>query len=415
MTHKILFVDDDPHVLTLYERALGDQFVIETASRGEAALGALDANGPFAVIVSDLNMPGMNGIQLLALASRRAPDAVRMLITGHADLQCAIQAVNDGHVFRFLTKPCPVPALTKALEAGLAQHRLITAEKELLEKTLRGSVKVLGEVLALVSPLAFGRAVRVQGHVREILAVLGTAGDWATEVAALLSQIGCVTVPEAVLAKAYRAEPLAPAETRMLDAHPAIGGELLRAIPRLEAVADTIAAQNKRFDGGSEVPPGARLLKVALDFDALLSQDLPRPVALKRLKAREGWYDPAVLAALEEVIRRDVIPESRVVAVRDLAPGMILAADLYSQAGALLLTKGHVITGPIVSRLQNIFAGGGLSHTVPVLVPRGVASPPESEVPAPIEVVPRPPGGERPAAPSGRLPRPDATGPPRGQ
>src|SRR5207245_5293086 len=122
----------------------------------------------------------------------------------------------------------PAPALKKALEAGLDQHRLITAEKELLEKTLRGSVKVLGEVLALVSPLAFGRAVRVQGHVREIMAVLGTAGDWATEMAASLSQIGCVTVPEAVLAKAYRGEPLTPGETRMLDAHPAIGGELLR-------------------------------------------------------------------------------------------------------------------------------------------------------------------------------------------
>src|SRR5204863_3078931 len=131
-------------------------------------------------------------------------DAVRMLLTGYADLRQAIEVVNRGAIFRFLTKPCAPDALAAALDAALAQHRLVTAERELLDRTLRGSVQVLGEVLSLVNPTAFGQVVRVQRLVRELAGLIDGAGAWEIDVAAVLSRLGCVAVSEAVLAAVNR-------------------------------------------------------------------------------------------------------------------------------------------------------------------------------------------------------------------
>jgi DNA-binding NtrC family response regulator len=203
MTERILCVDDDPNVLQAYQRALRKQFHIEPAFGGEEALQAVAEQGPYAVVVSDMRMPGMNGIELLAKISEIAPDTVRMMLTGNADQETALEAVNQGHIFRFMTKPCPPEIFAKALEAGLAQYRLITAERDLLSKTLSGSVKVLTDVLGLVNPAAFGRAARVRRLVHELCARLPVGAAWQVEIAAMLSQIGCVAVPEETLAKVY--------------------------------------------------------------------------------------------------------------------------------------------------------------------------------------------------------------------
>jgi len=140
MAEKILCVDDDPNVLSALERTLRKQYAIHTAEGAEEGIKAIEAEGPFAVIVSDLRMPGMDGIQFLAHVKEIAPDSVRIMLTGHADLKVSIEAVNEGNIFRFLTKPCPPEKLSKALDAGIELYRLVKAEKELLESTLRGSV-----------------------------------------------------------------------------------------------------------------------------------------------------------------------------------------------------------------------------------------------------------------------------------
>lgn len=378
MSNKILFVDDDPNILAGYQRQLRKQYTIETAQGPPAALAALERGERYAVIVSDLSMPGMDGIQLLTRIRELCPDTARILLTGFANMQNAVKAINEGNIFRFLTKPCAADVIAKSLDAGLEQHRLITAEKELLEKTLRSSVHVLGEVLALVNPAAFGRAVRARQLISELVEFLPAAGNWAVDVGAMLSQVGCVTVPEPVLAKAHRGIELTPAERRMLGAHPAVGSDLLKSIPRLEEVAATVAYQDQRFDGegltalgkkGTDIPLGARLLKVALDFDALVSADVPKKRAVEQLKARVGSYDPAVLAALEERVGREIPLERREVPVHALLAGMRLAVDLHNTAGALLLSKGAEITESLKRRLANIFENGDLAGRIAVLVP----------------------------------------------
>jgi DNA-binding NtrC family response regulator len=138
MGANVLFVDDEAAVLSGYARTLHHEFQVDTALGGELGLKALAQNGPYAVVISDMRMPGMSGAEFLAGARRAAPETVRMLLTGNADLMTAIEAVNEGNIFRFLTKPCPKDVLVAAIEAGVEQHRLIRMEKDLLEQTLMG-------------------------------------------------------------------------------------------------------------------------------------------------------------------------------------------------------------------------------------------------------------------------------------
>ena len=379
MTDRILFVDDEPNVLAGYERQFRKRYAVEIAPGGAEGLAALDSRGPFAVIVSDLRMPGVDGVQFLATARERQPDAIRMLLTGYADLQQAIEVVNRGSIFRFLTKPCPLESLTAALDAALTQHRLVSAERELLDRTLRGSVQVLGEVLALVNPTAFGQVIRVQRLVRELGSLIEGGGAWEIDVAAVLSRLGCVAIPESLLAASNRGAPIGAEDQRRLGTIPSVTRDLLKPIPRLERVTEIIDHLDKSFGipgviaalKGKSIPLGSRLLKVAFDYDTLVARGVPKPQALAHLQSRAGAYDPDILAALESLIVRDSQPCTREVWVGELAPGMILIDAVYSDTGVLLLSPGHPITDALKHRLEALATHEQTPKRFRVQVPPG--------------------------------------------
>src|ERR1035438_9616095 len=158
MMDKILFVDDESLALSGYQRLLHRGFDVGIALDAEQGLASIQKNGPYAVVIPDMRMPGMNGAQFLSQVRQKAPDTVRMLLTGYTDLDAAMDAVNDGNIFRFLTKPCEKDLLVKAITSGVEQYRLVRIEKDLLEKTLRGSIRVLTDVLSAASPETFGRS-----------------------------------------------------------------------------------------------------------------------------------------------------------------------------------------------------------------------------------------------------------------
>jgi len=378
MSQKILCVDDDANILQAYRRSLRKRFELDIALGAEEALEAVKSQGPYAVIVADMRMPGMNGVELLAEVRKIAPDTVRMMLTGNADQQTAIDAVNEGHIFRFLTKPCPPELFAKSLEAALEQHRLITAEKELLSKTLRGSVKVLTDVLGLVNPVAFGRAGRIQRLARELARELGVENGWQIELAAMLSQIGCVTISQETLSRFFRGEQLSRSEHQRWVNHPIHAYELLREIPRLETVAEIVKYQEKRYDGGGfppdpvageEIPLGSRILKVALDFDLLASAGHSRELALAEMTDRHKWYDPHVLAALHRVLAVERVHVIRRVPVAGLIDGAILAEDVLSIRGTLLCAKGQEVTPTMRARLNNYCANVGVQTPIKLFVP----------------------------------------------
>lgn len=134
MADRVLFVDDEQSILDGYQRLLRKEFNVSVAQGGELGLATIRGNGPFAVVISDMRMPGMNGADFLAKARELSPDSVRMLLTGYADLNEAIDAVNKGHIFRYLNKPCEKEMLEEAINSGLVQYHAVAAEKELIKR-----------------------------------------------------------------------------------------------------------------------------------------------------------------------------------------------------------------------------------------------------------------------------------------
>ena len=234
---RILVVDDEPAVREAIRRQAGALMEIDAVATGEEGVDALATRGPWAVVVADYRLPGLSGVAFLRDAQRRAPHTVRVLLAGRGDIEGAVAAVNEGHVFRLVTKPCPAAVLRQALVASLAQHRLIVAEREVLEQTLAGVVRVLTEILEVVSPDAFGRAGRAKACVRHMAAALGLADGWQYEVAAMLSQIGCITLSPDTLAKVLAGQALGPAERDAVAAVPRVAAALIARVPRLEPVA----------------------------------------------------------------------------------------------------------------------------------------------------------------------------------
>ncbi len=370
MTDKILLVDDDENILAAYKRQLRKKYEVHVALGGEEGLKTLKEEGSFAALISDMNMPSMNGVEFLIQAKKVAPQTVRMMLTGNADQQTAIDAVNQGGVFRFLTKPASPEDLTAAIEASLEQHRLITAEKELLEKTLAGSIKVLTDVLSIIDQRAFGRAEVMRRWVLRLGPALELPGRPFLQMAAMLSRLGDVTLPNELRGKSPNAEALTDAERDMILRVPEVSQGLIANIPRMKPVADIVYYQSKRFDGGgfpddkvagSKIPLGSRLLKILSDLFDDCAGNQPSKSIIQKMKRDEGAYDPALLAKLEdhldllEVEKQDgearVVMEIRAIS---LEPNDQLKADLESPNGTLILAAGQVLGDALIEKIQNL-------------------------------------------------------------
>ena len=378
MSKRILFVDDDPRVLQAFERQFYKRFEIRTAIGPELGLQAIAGEGPFAAVVSDLRMPGMNGIEFLTRVRQASPDAVRVMLTGDADLSAAMAAVNEGKIFQFLTKPCPSDMLTRTLESALEQHRLITAERELLENTLRGSIGVMSEILGLVNPQAFSRAQRIRRYVQHIVETLNLPDRWQYELAAMLSQIGCVTVPPDTLEKFYKQQSLSPAEQKILSEQNQVGHNLLAKIPRLESVAQMVAQQNSPLSETATediVKIGAQLLRVASDCDEQVMRGVPFGTVLAQMTGSRE-YRQAFVTALQKLQAEESKSETRWLKLAQLKPGMIVAAGIYSQTGLLLLAKGQQVTDSAMARLNSFASLFGLIEPISVIVPNSEPAPP---------------------------------------
>lgn len=365
---RVLFVDDEQPVLDACRRALRKKINIETALGPAQALTQISESNDFAVIVSDMRMPEMTGVQLLAEVKRRSPNTVRMMLTGNSDQQTAIDAVNEGDIFRFLNKPCPPDKLWSSVEAALEQHRLLIAERDLLENTLQGAIQVLADVLALVNPDAFGRTTRIRTHVAAVAEKLGLAELWRFETMATLSQIGCVTVPDAVLQQANAGKVLSESDQQLFDLHPGVAGDLLTRIPRLDEVAEAVRHQHVNFDSGIKTPIGSRILKAVLEFERFEAAGKTTSDGIVELKLRSNRYDPEVLAALEAVLGTESQLVANEIDVGELVDDMILAADVTTLQGALVVCKGQQTTDSVRARLINFGRNGVIAKNVMVWV-----------------------------------------------
>jgi response regulator RpfG family c-di-GMP phosphodiesterase len=316
MSDTILLVDDDVRVVSALQRSLYRDYRIEIAAGPGDALDAI-AHTAYAVVVSDLQMPGMNGIDLLTTVKETSPDTVRVLLTGQADLETAIAAVNEGNIFRFLTKPCPHELLKRTLDAALEQHWLQISEKDVLRETLMGTVAVLVEILGAIQPIAFGRASRIRHYVGRLAAELQLAPAWEFEAAAMLSQIGYISVDPSVLKRYFAGEALAPEEMSQVLSQAGVGQALLHQDPRLHAVSLIIGRQHQAFEDRPKLDPtqymialGSEMLRAAIDFDRLIGSGLGPDAAIAEMRRNESEYSPGVFKALQRIKRDLVLPNT---------------------------------------------------------------------------------------------------------
>lgn len=362
-----LCVDDEPGVLEGLELHLRRKFRVRTAPGGAEGLRVLEDEPACSIILSDMRMPKMNGAQFLTLARDAAPDATRMLLTGQTDIESAVAAINEGQIFRFLTKPCPPEQLLSVFDAAMEQHRLVNAERELLEKTVYGSVKALTGVLGLTRPLSFGRSVRLPQYVAEMCEEVGYEPRWAVEIAAMVMQLGSVALPEALAEKVYYGRELSRAEQELVEQGPESVRALLGNIPRLEpvmSILDALQHDIETLPSGLRRP--ARILQVAMEFDLLTARGMSATDAVSTLRGRGKQLSQKLVEALalhrggEEV--REVL-ELPIASVRE---GMVFAEDVRTTNGVLLVARGFEITPAFVAKAR-AFRRGYIVEPVRVL------------------------------------------------
>ena len=370
---RVLLVDDEPNVLEGLERTLFGDYDVFTAESGAEGLETIEQEGPFSVVVSDMRMPEMNGAAFLARVHQTAPDTVRVLLTGQADMDSAIAAVNEGNIFRFLCKPCPQDLLFRSLEAAVKQYELTTAERDLLENTLKGAVKVLTEVLSLASPVAFSRSDQIKELVAHMAGRLELENRWSYEVAGMLSHIGCITLPPDTLERIYAGQAISDDEESMFADHPEVGHRLLVNIPRLDAVARMIRGQNDPATTTDEKERmGAEMLRVALAVDRLMAAGSGLRNAVNELR-RLGGYDERLLAAVWDFRGEKPSEVVRALGVAELQSFMILDEDVFAKNGNVLVPKGRELSNVLVERLKNWGRGIGIVEPIRVRVPQAEA------------------------------------------
>jgi response regulator RpfG family c-di-GMP phosphodiesterase len=372
---RLLIVDDEQAVLDALARTLHGSFDLGTATSGAAGLESLAQNPDTAIVMSDMRMPGMSGATFLSKVRATAPDTVRVLLTGQADLDDAMAAINDGNIFRFLRKPCPPDVMATALAAATTQHRLVVAERELLEQTLRGSIQALTDTLALANPEVFGIATRVRRLTSRLAALLDLAPRWQLEIAAMVCELGAVNVPASVFDRRNRAGDLSDADRRMLEAVPVVSEGLIAQIPRLEGVREIVRYSRTDFNAtgplpltGEKIPHAARVLRVAIEFEERLAAGDSRLSVLNRLRGEEERYDRAALDALANLCEMDGESTAEL-PIPQLRHGMIIASDIRTKRGTLLVARGHEVTAGLLSRLEN-FGADLASNSVLVDAPR---------------------------------------------
>jgi len=407
----LLFVDDEANILNALRRLfrpLG--YAIFTAGSGVEALELLE-HQPVNLVISDMRMPQMDGAQLLEQIRIKWPETVRILLTGYADVASTMDAINKGEIYRYIAKPWEDNDIILLVRHAL-EHKVLELETQRLQqltlrqneelKSLNASLeaRVLDRTAELRQTMSFLeqahaelkssfitsvrifsnlfelRTGRLAGHSRRVADLARSIARHMrmsepeiqnVMFAGLLHDIGKIGLPDDLLEKSFSS--LNGEERALVMKHPAIGQAALMSLDKLKGAAELICFHHERFDGngypnslaGTEIPLGARILAVANEYDALqsgtlINQRLSAEKALEFIVKGSGQrYDPAVVNAFNQVLADIAAQKSeRAIELRtiNLKIGMVLARDLTSPNGLLLLSRDHVLDAAMIENLH---------------------------------------------------------------
>ncbi len=358
----ILVVDDVKENIDVMNNILKQEYKVKAAINGRKALEIAGGEETPDLILLDIMMPEMDGYEVCRRlkTNEKTKKIPVIFVTTKSEIEDEVQGFNAGAV-DYITKPVSPPIVL----ARVKTHLDLIASKHqvelLLSKTLMGSLKVLTDILALVSPTAFSQVSRMKIYAREITEKLGLDDIWQFELAAMLSHIGYVALPNEILEKVNRGVKLTEKEQLIFKTHPSVGFDLIVNIPRLDIVADMISKQMDSIDKNDikghprdwdSAILGGQLIKLITEYDKILSSEKSAKSALTKLKNRGGDYPKVLLIALWETqSKKPELIEKRV-RLEDLREGMILVDDIMTSSGAVVLTKNTEISPNLLILLK---------------------------------------------------------------
>ncbi|WP_085905977.1 HD domain-containing phosphohydrolase [Kiloniella majae] len=367
---KVLIVDDEEDVLNSFRRQLRKKVELVTASSGLEGLETLKTNGPFSVVVSDHQMPGMDGITFLQKASKIAPDAIPVMLTGNADNTLIIKAINDGHVFRFLEKPCSIENLLSVLAEANERFRSKRMEQDLLERTLAGSVKLLVDLISIQDTTQAPITNKMREWGNKLIIHIDGLSSWELNMGILLHSIGRITLPGEVLVSLAKGTPLNEQEKQLVDQTPEAAHDLILNIPRLKNIAIGIYYQNKEFNGegfpydghkGKEIPLLGRMLKILGDMGHYSSKTDEISLVFVSMEQQSQAYDPELLGITKRILINETQDQEETLKTKNISvsvylldEGDRLLSDVKNQKDQLILSKGQVLTQPMIQKLKQI-------------------------------------------------------------
>ena len=421
----LLLVDDEPSILSALRRLFRPQgYRILVADSGAAAL-ELVANDPVDLVISDMRMPGMDGARFLEKIRHLHPRAIRILLTGYADISSTIAAINGGEIHRYIAKPWDDNDILLVVREALARRELEVRNRELTELTGRQneelrslnanleervrqrtaeieqindmlnvayaelksnfmlSMQIFSGLMELRHNGMSGHSRRVSGWARRVCGLLKLDERTSQDVyvAALLHDIGKIGFPDGLLGKPVSL--MSAEETVRYRKHPLNAEAALMPLVQLQPVAKIIRSQHERYDGNgfpdgleaAEIPLGARILAPIIDYENLLAGTLaerrfsPEDAAASIRRGAGSRYEGKVVDALLDALRQplDESRDDRCISATELVAGMVLSRDLVSPQGTLLLAAGYAFDARVVRQVREYAQREGAKLTLHVL------------------------------------------------
>ncbi len=356
MSNQVLFIDDDVSLLSTMKRNLGLDFTIHTAEGGEVALELVQQQGDFSVVVVDMQMPKMNGIQTIAMLREKMPNAVFLMLTGNQDLTTAIQAVNDGRVFRFLTKPCQVFEISAAIQAAQQQHNLIIAEKELLSGTFAGAINLMTDVIEMQEDRHVDTG-RMSEALVDLADRMSIEIGWEEKVAARIFLVGIAMLGPEDSVKFGALDPATAEHKAMFARICKKSASMLARLPRLGWIVDLLkhVPNAERYESGCDrIDSGALLLRIVFYWNFLTNKGLCVEAATSVIENIMPELSSKMIQSMQCLHDNHDAHMLTKVAIGKLRPGMIPYENIENPRGGFAVAKGRVLTVAMVENLSQM-------------------------------------------------------------